>query len=93
MTITSTAHAIVRCGQRGFRETDLDLIAEYGTITDGGYLLTRNDIMEFERRAKKCLDRLSKLQDVFVPTTDDGRTAKTVFRTTRKQRRCQTGRW
>lgn len=94
MKINRTIHAINRCGHRGFREKDLDLIAEYGTITDGGFLLTRNDIMEFERRAKKLLDRLHKLQDAFVPATDDdGRTAKTVFRATRKQRRRQTGRW
>ena len=33
-----TTHAVIRCGQRGFRETDLDLIAEYGTMTDGGFL-------------------------------------------------------
>ncbi|MCE2523061.1 MAG: hypothetical protein J4F49_07570 [Rhodobacteraceae bacterium] len=93
MKINCTIHAINRCGHRGFRETDLDLIAEYGTTTDGGFLLTRNDIMEFERQAKKRLDRLYKLQDAFVSTTDDGRTAKTVFRATRKQRRRQTGRW
>ena len=88
-----TTHAAVRCGQRGFRETDLELIARYGTMTGEGFLLTRKDIMEAERRAKRLLDRLSRLQDAFIPTTDDGRTAKTVFRATREQRRRQTGRW
>ena len=93
MNITRTAHAVIRCGERGFRETDLDLIAEFGTMTDGGFLLTRKNIMETERRAKKLLDRLSKLEDAFVPTTADGNTAKTVFRVTKKQRRRHTGRW
>ena len=71
-----TTHAAVRCGQRGFPETDLGLIAQYGTLTDQGFLLTGNDIVEAERRFKKRLDRLSMLQDVFMPTTDDGGTAK-----------------
>ena len=88
-----TTHAAVRCGQRGFRETDLELIARYGTVTDEGYLLTGKNIMEAERRFKKRLDRLSRLKDAFIATTDDGRTAKTVFRATREQRRRQTGRW
>ena len=88
-----TTHAAVRCGQRGFRETDLELIARYGTATDEGYLLTRKDVKEAECRFKRLLDRLTRLQDAFISTTDDGRTTKTVFRATRKQRRRQTGRW
>ena len=93
MTIVCTNHVVVRCGQRGFRETDLELINQYGTMTDGGVLLTRKDIAEFERRSKRLLDRLSKLQNAFIPTAEDGNTAKTVFRATKKQRRRQTRRW
>ncbi len=93
MTFARTAHVVTRCGERGFRETDLDLIAKFGTMTDGGYLLTRNNVMEAERQIKKCLDRLSKLQGTFVATTADGGMAKTIFRATRTQRRRQTGRW
>ncbi|MCY3879682.1 MAG: hypothetical protein OXF74_10965 [Rhodobacteraceae bacterium] len=93
MNIATTAHAVIRCGERGFRETDFDLIAEYGTMTNEGFLLTRKDIMKAERAAKILVHRLSKLQDSFVATTDDGGAAKTIFRVTRKQRRRQTGRW
>ncbi len=93
MTIARTSHVVIRCGERGFRETDLDLIARYGTVTDGGFMLTRNNVMEFERQIKKRLDRLSKLQGAFVATSADGGTAKTVFRPTRKQRRRQVGCW
>ncbi|MDE0303568.1 MAG: hypothetical protein OXI87_01600 [Albidovulum sp.] len=90
MAISITAHALVRCGQRGFREADFDLVSEFGTMTDGGFLLTRKDIMEAERQAKKLLNRLSKLQDAFVPTTADGSAAKTIFRATKRQRRRRT---
>ena len=93
MTINCTMHAARRCGHRGFRDSDLGLIAEYGTMTDGGFLLTRRDIQEAERLCKRLIDRLSKLQDAFVPTSADGNTAKTVFRATRRQRRQQTGQW
>lgn len=93
MTISITAYALVRCGQRGFREADFDLVSEFGTMTDDGFLLTGKDFKEAERQMKKLLDRLSKLQDTFVATTAEGDVEKTIFRPTKKQRRRQTGRW
>lgn len=88
-----TNHAMVRCGQRGFRITDIDLIVRFGTMTDEGVLLTKKDIMEAERQVKDVLKRLSKLEGTFVSTTPDGETVKTIFRTTKRQRRKQTRRW
>ncbi|MCY4459383.1 MAG: hypothetical protein OXC26_03125 [Albidovulum sp.] len=92
MKISITNHALVRCGQRGFRENDFDLVFRFGTLTDDGYHLTRKDIMEVDRQVRKLVDRLTKLQDAFVPTTADGSAAKTIFRETKMQRRRRTGR-
>ncbi len=92
MNVDLTCHAITRCQQRGFRENDMALVAEYGTPTAGGILLTGKDIRKVERECKKILSRLQKLKDTFLATTDDDR-VKTVFRATRKQRRKQTCSW
>ena len=94
MKIDLTHHAVARCSQRGFKKNDFDLVAEYGTPTSGGILLTGKDIMAFEQEFKKKLHRLQKLKDVFVATTNDGSNmAKTVFRATKKQRRKQVYSW
>jgi len=92
MKIELTCHAITRCQQRGFKENDIALVAEYGTPTTGGILLTGKDILKVEREYKKVLNRLQKLKDTFLATTDDD-LVKTVFRATRKQRRRQTYTW
>ncbi len=92
MEITFTHHAISRFGHRGIRKSDLHLIAEYGSIAEQGMLLTRKDIASAGRSARKrLLDRLWKLQGVFVAM--DGRKAITAFRVTRRQRRRQTRLW
>lgn len=92
MKVDLTRHAIERCQQRGIKENDIDLIAEYGTPTPEGILLTGKDILKFEQESKKILNRLQKLKDIFLATTDDD-LVKTVFRATRKQRRKQTYSW
>lgn len=84
-----TKHVRSRCQQRGIRETDLDLVAQYGTETSEGVILTRKDIAVVEREFKRLINRLSKLEDVFVAT--DGEIMKTVFRATKQQRRSQVG--
>ena len=85
MKVDLTHHAITRCQQRSIKQNDIALVAEYGTPTAGGVLLTAKDILEVER----VLHRLQKLKDTFLATTDDG-LVKTVFRATKKQRRKQT---
>ena len=84
-------HIRSRCQQRGIRERDLNLITLFGTATPKGLILTRKDIAAVEREAKRLLNRLSHLQDVFVAT--DGGTMKTAFRATRRQRRRELGEW
>ena len=86
-----TTHVQARCQQRGVKERDLDLIVQYGTETPNGLILTRKDIAEVEREVKRLMNRLSRLQDVFVAT--DGKTMKTTYRATRRQRRFQVGNW
>ncbi len=93
MNTIITRHAEARCGQRGFRKNDLKLIAEYGTETKSGFLLTNKDIIKVERQFKKILADLSRLQNAFIPMAEDGITTKTVFRATKEQRRRETRRW
>ena len=76
-----TRHAGVRCQQRGIKEGDVSLIAEYGTWTRGGAILTRKDIARVELERKRLAGRLSRLDGVFVAT--DGETAITVYRADR----------
>lgn len=80
-----TKHIRVRCQQRGIQEHDLKLVAQFGTETSKGLILTRKDVAEVEREAKRLVNRLSRLQDVFVAT--EGETMKTAFRATKQQRR------
>ena len=86
-----TEHIRARCQQRGIKERDLDLIAQFGTETPEGLILTRKNIAEIERQAKRLVHRLSRLQDVFIAA--DGESMITVYRATRQQRRSQVGNW
>lgn len=82
---TLTRRIRARCQQRGVKEHDLKLVAQFGTETSEGLILTRKDVAEVEREAKRLVNRLSRLQDVFVAT--EGETMKTAFCATRQQRR------
>ena len=84
-------HIRTRCQQRGIKERDLDLIAQVGTKTRDGLILTRKDISEVERETKRLVCRLSRLQDVFI--AKDGETLITAYRAGRRQRRSQVGIW
>ena len=80
-----TKHAGARCQQRGIKVGDVSLIAEYGTRTRGGMILTRKDIARVELERKRLAGRLSRLECVFVAT--DRETSITVYRADRAQRR------
>ena len=77
--------------RKWLKERDLNLIAQYGTETPEGLILTRKDIAEAEREEKRLVNRLSRLQDIFIAT--DGDTMITAYRATRRQRRLQLGNW
>ncbi len=72
-----TKHVICRAQQRSIMPNDLGLVYEFGTTTDQGVILTKNDISEAEREAKDLINRLNKLKDVFVAA--DGRLAIVWF--------------
>ena len=78
-------HAGARCRQRGIKERDVSLIAQYGTRTRGGVILTRKDIARVELERRRLAGRLSRLEGVFVAT--EGGAAITVYRADRAQRR------
>ena len=80
-----TKHIQTRSQQRGIRQADLDLVSRYGTHTSRGVILTKRDIARFEREFKRRLNRLEKLNGVFV--AEDGGTSITVWRATKHQRR------
>ena len=57
-----TQHALHRIRQRGFRESDVDLILDHGTPTRDGVVLSSRDVGQLVagyRRAIAALERLS----------------------------------
>jgi hypothetical protein len=54
-----TNHAATRIRQRGFRETDAQVVLENGTPSDDGIVLTRRDIAE---RISEYRARISELE-------------------------------
>ena len=89
--MNGTRHVRARCQQRGIKESDLSLIAQYGTRTPKGMILTRKDLAREERKRKRLMARLSRLEGVFVATS--GESMLTAFRATRRQRRSELRYW
>ncbi|HJO24557.1 MAG: hypothetical protein QF890_10130 [Myxococcota bacterium] len=75
-----TAHALSRLRQRGHRERDLDLVADFGTATDGAIVLTRNDVARAVAECRRLIGNLERLSGTAVFTA--GPRVKTVFRPT-----------
>jgi hypothetical protein len=78
-------HARKRVRQRGYREDDVDLIAEIATETPDGLFLTDADVRrECERlnQAKvwiqRRIQRLERIKGTLVPA--DGETALSIYR-------------
>ena len=86
-----TEHISKRCQQRGIKERDLTLVTQFGTETPRGVILTGKDIARVEREAKRLIDRLSRLRNVFVATDEE--TMITVYRARKQQRRGQVRNW
>lgn len=82
-----TKHVCTRAQQRGISQASLYLVQRYGTETPDGIIMTRKNIAAVERETKDLLDRLSKLDGVFVAT--DGDIVKTTFHATKRQFRKQ----
>lgn len=56
-----TRHAVTRFAQRGFRDGEAELIMAIGTEVEGGYLVRRKDVRDFERCVKRLLERVCRL--------------------------------
>jgi hypothetical protein len=70
-TATMTRHAHERIPQRGYQETDVELVMSHGTQTSEGYLLRRRDVAQADRETPKTdLKRLPRLVGTFVVVQD-----------------------
>ena len=78
-------HAEERARQRGYRLSDVPLIAEYGTPVHDGFILTPRDVERVQGEMKRLLDRLRRLVNVFVPVAED--TAMSIYRPATPKRR------
>ena len=56
-----TRHAILRMSQRCIRPDDLELAELIGTEVEGGYLVRRKDVQDYERDLKQRINRARRL--------------------------------
>ena len=71
-SIARTKHGEVRMQQRGFKNEDIDVIAQYGTETrDKVFLLRSKDVDEEIRRLKKQIKRLDRNRNRSIVMAND----------------------
>ena len=78
-------HAEDQARQRGYRESDLELIVDFGTPVHDGYVVTPKDVAAFEAWAKQKAVRMRKLSGSFVSV--DQSTITSVYRPAKPKRR------
>lgn len=78
-------HAEDRARQRGYQESDLELILDFGTPVHDGYVVTPKDVAAFEAWAKQKAVRMRKLSGSFVSV--DQSTITSVYRPAKPKRR------
>jgi hypothetical protein len=78
-------HAEERARQRGYRESDLALILDFGTPVHDGYVVTPKDVAAFEAWAKQTAVRMRKLSGSFVSVAES--TITSVYRPAKPKRR------
>ena len=84
--IRLTPHASTRLAQRALGQRDLDLIRQFGTEVEGGFLLRQKDYEAFEHQQKHICDRIKRL--VGTRIVADGDLVITAYKANRnKQRR------
>lgn len=66
-----TRHVEQRAQQRGFRDGDLDLIAQLGTSTEDGVVLRRRDVDQVRTVVRRLLADLDRLEGSAVIVQDD----------------------
>lgn len=66
-----TRHAILRMSQRGIGLDDIELVETIGTqVERGSYFLRRKDVQAFERKIKKTIDQVRRLEGKLVVVKD-----------------------
>ena len=66
-----TRHVQERAQQRGFKDSDLDLIARFGTATEDGVLLRRRDVDQARTVLRGLLRDIERLEGAAVIIQDD----------------------
>ena len=78
-----TRHVQERAQQRGFKDSDLDLIAQFGTATEDGVVLRRRDVDQARTVVRRLLRDLERLEGAAVIIQDDA--IVSVYRPDRKK--------
>ena len=64
--MTKTKHGLRRMQQRGYRNGDIELVMEYGTDVDDGYMLTKQDVHQTVEGLKRRIRKLEGLKGTYV---------------------------
>jgi hypothetical protein len=80
-----TKHAIARLRQRGYRESDLELVIRFGTEVADGVTLRRRDADRRIGEIKRQLSDLERLKGTHVVLQDD--VVVTTYRVSKHNRR------
>jgi hypothetical protein len=73
-----TCHATTRLSQRGFRNVDVDLIQQIGTIVEDGFIVRKSDCRARQQELKRLSDRIGRLSGARVVLV--GENVLTVYR-------------
>ena len=86
MNLSYCDHANARIRQRGFSESDVELIVSLGTqVEDGAVLLRKQDVDREVRNLEREKQRLHRLKNTKVVV--NGETVVTVYRTGKSSQR------
>ena len=84
--LTTTAHALTRKTQRGFKEDDFAQIIQHGTpVGDMEIMLTDQDVQNAIRKKKLEIQALERLKNRIIVV--DGRTVITAYPLNRRKQR------
>jgi len=82
--VNLTQHCLVRCKQRGVKETSIEIIKSLGTkVTKPGgvceYFISRKDKQEAIEVLKKCIQSLDRLEGKAIIIDEDDNEVITTY--------------
>ena len=83
--IEMTRHAETRIRQRGIDQEDVNLIIEFGTRTNEGYVLLKKDVQKIEKLTKKLVQDLYRRVNTAV--IEQGGMILSIYRLGKSKRR------